>query len=140
MILVDTNVISELMRPEPEPAVLAFIDGQPREALYTSVVVQAEILYGVECLPPGRRRDGLYAQAAAIFAEDFAGRIFPVTEATASHYAVLAAARRRVGRPFGLFDTLIAATARSAGACIATRNVAHFDDCGVALVNPWDAG
>ena len=138
MILVDTNVISELMRPTPSPDVLGWMDAQARTSLYISVVVQAEILYGVECLPEGQRREDLARQAAAIFEEEFAGRILPVTEAAAAHYAAIAAARRRTGRSFGLFDTLIAATARASGARIATRNTMHFDDCGIDLINPWE--
>lgn len=140
MILVDTNIISELMRAEPEPAVLAWIDRAPRNTLYTSVIVQAEIIYGVQCLPAGRRREGLDAQAAAIFAIEFAGRILPVTEAVAAHYASIAAQRRQAGRSFGLFDTLIAATARSAGAAVASRNTKDFKDCGVDVINPWEHG
>lgn len=139
MILVDTNVISELMRDTPEPSVLAWIDAERRSDLYTSVIVKAEILYGIECLPEGRRRAGLAAQAAAIFDEDFAGRVLPVTQDAVARYAVISAARRRIGQKFALFDMLIAGTAHSVGARIATRNTVDFGGCGVDLINPWEA-
>lgn len=139
MILVDTNIISELMRDAPEPRVLAWIDAERRVDLYTSVIVKAEILYGIECLPEGRRRNALATQAGAIFEEDFAGRILPVTESAVARYAVISAGRRRVGRKFALFDMLIAGTANSVGARIATRNTTDFDDCGIELINPWEA-
>ena len=90
-------------------------------------------------MPEGRRRNALATQAGAIFEEDFAGRILPVTESAVARYAVISAGRRRVGRKFALFDMLIAGTANSVGARIATRNTTDFDDCGIELINPWEA-
>jgi predicted nucleic acid-binding protein len=138
MIVLDTNVISELMRPEPDARVFAWVDAQKRTDLYTTTIMQAEILYGVACLAPGRRRDALAAQAAAIFAVDFAGRGLPFTAAAAEAFAELAADRRRQGRAIPRFDGLIAACARAFGAAIATRDLGAFEDCGLRIINPWD--
>ena len=111
---------------------------QPRAALYTTSVNKAEILYGIAVLPEGRRRAALAAAAEAMFIDDFAGRVLPFDEAAAVHYADIVAARRREGRPIEAFDAQIAATARVAGAELATRDVGDFAGCGVALVNPWE--
>jgi predicted nucleic acid-binding protein len=139
VIVVDTNVISELMRAQPHPKVFAWAAAQPRASLYTTTVTQAEILFGVAALPHGRRRTALADAAAAMFAEDFAGRILPFTSAAAARYAEIVAARHRSGRPIEGFDALIAATASTAGARVATRDTAGFSGCGVTLVNPWEA-
>lgn len=139
MIVLDTNVLSELMRPEPHPVVFGWVAAQPRASLYAASVSQAEILYGIAHMPEGRRRDALAAAAEAIFAEELAGRVLPFGGDAAAHYAELVAARRRHGRPIEAFDALIAATARAAGATrLATRDVDGFGDCGMALVNPWE--
>lgn len=139
MIVVDTNVISELMRPEPDAGVLAWVAAQPRAQLYTTHINQIEILYGLALLPEGRRREGLQAAAAAMFAEDFAGRILPFGAAAADRYTEIMLARRRAGTPIEGFDALIAAIARGAGASVATRDIGGFADCGLAIVNPWAA-
>ena len=140
MIVLDTNVLSELMRSEPDGAVFAWVAAQPRAALYTTSVSKAEILYGIAALPEGRRRTALAAAAEAMFTDDFAGRVLPFDEAAAVHYAEIVAARRREGRAIEAFDAQIAATARVAGADLATRDVGDFADCGLTLVNPWKAG
>ena len=139
MIVVDTNVISELMRPEPDPAVLAWVAAQPRARLFTTSVSQAEILFGIAALADGRRRRGLAAAAEAMFAEDFAQHILAFDEAAAPHYARLVADRRRAGRPIEAFDALIAATALAAGAAVATRDLGGYIDCGLTLIDPWQA-
>lgn len=139
MIVVDTNVISELMRGEPHPAVLAWVAAQPRALLYTTHVNQAEILYGIAALPEGRRRMALAAAAEAMFAEDFAGRILPL-EAAAARYPNIVLARRRAGNPIEKFDALIAAIALAAGAEVATRDTGGFAGCGLTLIDPWTAG
>lgn len=138
MIVLDTNVLSELMRSEPAAAVFAWVAAQPRATFCTTSVSKAEILYGIAALPEGRRRQTLAAAAEAMFAEDFAGRVLPFDEAAAAQYAEIVAARRRGGRPIEAFDAQIAATARVAGARIATRDVGEFADCGLTLVNPWE--
>jgi toxin FitB len=139
MIVLDTNVISELMRPEPHPVVFAWVAAQPRWVLFTTSVNQAEILYGIVALPAGRRRDGLTAAAEAIFAEEFAGRVLGFGPEAAPHYARIVAERRHAGRPIEAFDALIAATALAAGAAVATRDLGGFADCGLALIDPWEA-
>jgi predicted nucleic acid-binding protein len=137
MIVLDTNVISELMRPVPHPVVLAWIAEQPRATLYTTSVNQAEILYGIEALSDGRRRRALADAATAMFVDDFAGRVLSFGADAARHYAVIVAMRRKSGNPIEAFDALIAATARAAGAGVATRDMTGFDECGVAVIDPW---
>jgi toxin FitB len=112
MIVVDTNVISELMRGEPHPAVLSWVAAQPRSLLYTTYISQAEILHGIAALPEGRRRPALAAAAEAMFAEDFAGRLLPFEARAAARYPEIVLARRQTGKPIEKFDALIAATAR----------------------------
>jgi toxin FitB len=139
VIVLDTNVISELMRRAPHPAVVAWIGAHPSPTLYTTSVSKAEILYGIVALPEGRRRAALVATAEAIFAEDLADRILPFDDLAADRYAEIIAARRRTGRPIETFDALIAATALAAGADIATRDIGGFEGCGLTLINPWIA-
>jgi len=138
MIVLDTNVLSELMRSQPGAAVFAWVAAQPRAALYTTSVNKAEIFDGISVLPEGRRRSALAVAAEAMFIDDFAGRVLPFDEAAAVHYADIVAARRREGRPIEAFDAQIAATARVAGAELATRDVGDFAGCGLILVNPWE--
>jgi predicted nucleic acid-binding protein len=138
MIVLDTNVISELMKRIPADAVVGWIATQPATSLYTTSVTQAKILHGIMLLPSGRRRNALEPAAEAMFREDFAGRI-PLFGSDAAHaYARSATDRRRPGRPISHFDAQIAGIARSAGAPIATRNVADDDGCGVRVINPWN--
>lgn len=139
MIVVDTNVISELMRGEPHPAVLAWMAAQPRAELYTTRINQAEIFYGIAGLPPGRRRAALAAAAGAMFDEDFAGRILAFEAAAAARYPEIVLTRRQAGKPIEKFDALIAATALAAGACIATRDTGGFTGCGLIVIDPWAA-
>lgn len=137
MIVLDTNVLSELMRSQPAPAVVAWVNRQARSMLYTTSISKAEILFGIAAMPDGRRRTALAAMADAMFNDDFAGRILAFDASAAVHYAEIGAARRRAGRPVGIPDAQIAATARSAGAAVATRDITGFEDCGVALIDPW---
>jgi hypothetical protein len=137
MIILDTNVLSELMGSSPAASVLDWIATQPSAGLYTTTITQAEILHGLMLLPAGRRRRGLEAAAAELFAEEFGGRVLGFGTDAAPPYARIASDRRRAGRPISHFDAQIAAIARSTGAAIATRNVADFEGCGVRLVNPW---
>jgi predicted nucleic acid-binding protein len=125
------------MRPEPHPAVLAWIAGQPRSALFTTGINQAEILYGIAMLPEGRRRAALAAAAKAMFADDLAGHVLPFSAAAAGHYADIVVARRRAGNPIEGFDALIAATALAAGADVAARDTGGFEGCGLTLIDPW---
>jgi predicted nucleic acid-binding protein len=137
MIILDTNVLSELMRPTPASIVVDWISAQPAASLYTTSITQAEILHGLMLLTPVRRRNALEAAATSMFAEDFGGRILGFGTDAAPPYARIASDRRRAGRPISHFDAQIAAIARSTGAAIATRNLGDFDGCGVTLVNPW---
>jgi predicted nucleic acid-binding protein len=137
MIVLDTNVLSELMRPEPAEAVVAYVAAQPASSQYTTSITQAEILHGILLLASGRRRARLLAAATAMFVEDFAGRVLAFGSEAATHYAEIAANSRRAGRPVSHFDAQIAAIARSCGATVATRNVEDFEGCDVPIVNPW---
>lgn len=137
MILLDTNVVSELMKATPARSVVSWISAQPGSSVYTTSVTQAEILHGIALLPAGQRRHAIEATAHTMFAEDFAERILGFGSDAAASYANIAADRRRAGRPISNFDAQIAAIARSVGATVATRNVADFMDCGVELINPW---
>lgn len=138
MIVLDTNVLSELMKATPADSVMRWIASQPATSLYTTSITQAEILHGIMLLSAGKRRNAFEAAAQAMFNEDFAGRILPFGSDAASPYARIAAARRRAGHPISHFDAQIAAIAQSAGAAVATRNVSDFGGCGVKVINPWE--
>lgn len=137
MIVLDTNVLSELIRPQPDDRVVAWLTRQARSNLFTTAVTRGEMLFGVLILPDGRRRTRLLREVAAIFAEDMAGRVLPYDHAAADAHAVVAASRRSRGRPVGQSDAMIAGIARSREATLATRNERDFEDCGIALVDPW---
>lgn len=137
MIVLDTNVISELMRAEPHNAVLEWLTRQPIAGLFTTTITQAEILYGLALLPEGKRRDGLRDAAHAMFEEDFAGRILPFDTDAALAYSEIAAERRLDGQPISQFDAQIAGITRSRGAALATRNVRDFVNCDILVVDPW---
>lgn len=137
MILIDTNVISELMRPNPAPAVLDWFGSQDAAALYLCAVGEAELRRGAVILPEGKRRDRLIAEIDAMVGEDFAGRVLPFDSAAAQAFAGIFADRRAVGHPISFPDCLIAAIARAHGAAMATRNVGDFQGCGVEVIDPW---
>ena len=137
MIVLDTNVLSELMKPGPLIAVTNWVASQPASSLFVTTITQAEILHGVMLLPKGHRRAAIEAAAIAMFEEDFAGRILTFGSLVAHAFAEIAADRRQSGRPISQFDAQIASIARSTGASIATRNVADFDGCGIHVINPW---
>ena len=135
--LLDTNVLSELLRGTPEPAVLNWFAAQPAEGLFVSAVTQAEMTLGARLLPAGKRRTALEAALRGMFDEDFAGRVLPFDSAATGAYAEVIVARRAAGRPIAQFDAQIAAIARRHGMGVATRNVDDFTGCGVAVTNPW---
>jgi predicted nucleic acid-binding protein len=139
VIVLDANVLSEVIRPAPAKAVLDWLAAQPATQLFTTAISEAEILYGIALLPKGRRRASLDQAVRRMFAEDFTGRVLPFDGAAAEEFAAIAAARRREGRPIATFDAQIAAIARACGAALATRNVADFAACGIAIVDPWSA-
>lgn len=140
MIILDTNVLSEVMKPSPSPRVMSWLGRYPALRLFTTTITQAEILYGVELLPKGKRRTALQAAVEATFAEEFAGRILPFDSEAAGAFRHVALARRAWGRPVTQFDAQIAAIALARGASLATRNTADFEGCGVAVFNPWNDG
>ena len=137
MILLDTNVVSELMRPAPPEAVLAWFAAQDAADLYLSAIGEAELRRGAAMLPAGKRREQLMATIDAMIAEDFAGRILPFDSNAAQAFVLVFLERRAAGRPISFADGQIAATARAQGAAIATRNTADFAGCGIAVIDPW---
>jgi predicted nucleic acid-binding protein len=137
MIVFDTNVLSELLRPEPNPLVSNWVQAQPQASLFTTALTSAELRFGLSILPSGARRRALEAAILGVLEEDFAGRILPFDDAAAQSYAAVAALRREAGRPISQFDAQIAAIAHSRGGCLATRNVRDFAGCGIELIDPW---
>ena len=138
MILLDTNVISELMRAEPAQAVLDWFAKHDAADLCISAVTEAELRTGVAILPEGQRRDRLQAAIDAMIDLDFQARVLSFDSLAAKAYAEIAAQRRASGRPIAEADCQIAAIARATDAPIATRNVKDFDGCGIRLINPWN--
>lgn len=140
MIVLDTNVLSELARPAPHAGVLAWVAGQRRAELCTTAVSEAELAYGLALLPKGRRRDALAQAVARLLGEGLGGRVLPFDRAAAAAYGEFAAKRRVAGKPVATADAQIAATARTRGASLlATRDTSGFQGCGVSLLNPWGA-
>ena len=136
MIVLDTNVISELMRAHPDQNVVAWVRSHHGKELSTTAVTVAEVSYGIERLPDGRRRRVLAAAARDVF-QAFASQVLAFDQRAAPVYATVVTARERKGRPIDGFDAQIAAICQAAGAILATRNTVDFSDTGVALVNPW---
>ena len=139
MILLDTNILSELMRPAPEPAVEQWLADQPVASVFISAITEAELRYGLALMPSGKRRSALAVEIEAMLGEDFSGRILPFDSPAAVAFAEIAAERRQAGRPISQADAQIAAIARSRGAALATRNVPDFEGCGVEIINPWSS-
>ena len=137
MTILDTDLLSEIIRRVPDPQVLRWFTQQSVRTLHTTTISQAEMLYGSMILPEGSRRDALLKEIQLLFHEDFRGRVLPFESEAANFYGLIAASRRALGRPISGFDAQIAAIARSVGATVATRNVKDFEDCGVTLVDPW---
>ena len=137
MILLNTNVVSDLMRPVPNPAVLAWVDAQSDRGLWLCSVVVSELLYGLARLPMGSRRAQLTQAFEAMLAEDFAGRVLAFDLPAAVVYADLVSAREQQGQPLAMADAQIAATCLAHGARLATRNVRDFEGLGLSWLNPW---
>lgn len=137
MMVVDTNVVSEVMLAAPDLRVLAWFSAQHLPDLFTTSVTVAEIFYGIELLPTGKRSSGLLAAAEKMFARFFSGRILTFDDPSARAFAPIAVARRRQGRPITLFDAQIAAIAATHHAVLATRNMTDFEGFGLRIVNPW---
>jgi len=139
VIVLDTNVITALMRPEPDPLVVGWLDGLPPESIWTTSITVFEVRLGLEILPEARRRRQLEGGFAKALEEDFEGRVLPFDQPAAQAAGRIAAERRRAGRPAEIRDLLIAGIVSTRKATLATRNARHFEGCGVALVDPWSA-
>lgn len=139
MIVLDTNVVSEVMRVVPDASVHQWYRKVPRARLFVTAITEAEILAGIAALPAGKRRSELTARVFETFQSSFAGRIFAFDSDAASHYAEIVSDRRRLGRPINPLDAQIAAIARGKGMAVATRNIRDFSKCGVELIDPWAA-
>lgn len=137
MIILDTNVLSELMRPKPSAQVVIWIERQPVAEVFTTSITEAEIFYGIELLTKGKRRDGLLIVAEAIFADDFAGRILDFDSQAARAYSRIAAHRRALGKPISNPDAQIAAIVHRERGTLATHNTADFESCDIRIVDPW---
>lgn len=137
MLLLDTNVVSELMRRAPAPAVLHFVDSKLLREMFLPSIALAELRYGIQRLPQGRRRDDIETAFASLLEAGFDGRVLAFDSACAEGYAELRARRERAGRPVTVQDALIGGMALAYGATLATRNIADFADTGVDLVDPW---
>ena len=139
MIVLDTNVLSEVLRPVPEAGVLKWLAKQPRASLFTTTVTQSEMLNGIRILDDGKRRRGMWDAAMKIFKEDFADHVLSFDQEAAEMFAEIGAARKAAGKPISQLDAMIAGIARSRGAILATRNVDDFVECGIDVMNPWSA-
>lgn len=140
MNILDTNILSELMRPAPNMRVVDWLNGEePLNVVITAITV-AEILYGIERLPHGKRKQHFAKIAAEMFEEDFIERIFPFDEIAASYYAALVADSERSGRAVHSADAQIAAICQQHRAKLATRNVKDFKYMGIPIIDPWQVG
>ncbi len=139
MIILDTNVLSELLRPSPARQVEDWLSTQDGTQVYFTTIGEAELRHGVAIMPAGKRRAELSKAIEGMLSEDFRDRILSFDRAAARAYAAIAAERRAAGRPISQFDCQICAIARANDAVIATRNTADFEGCGVVLVDPWGA-
>lgn len=137
MIVLDTNVISELLTAAPNAAVIDWLAMQHPSSIFTTAITEAEILYGLRLLPEGRRRRHLEAAILPIFREDIGGRVLPFDRDASNVYATIATDRRKAGRPISQFDAQIAAISISRGASLATRNVSDFAGIDLQVINPW---
>lgn len=139
MIILDTNVLSALMRSAPEPAVVRWLDHQPTESIWITSITLFETRLGLALLPRGRRRQTLEAAFERLLQEDLEQRVLDFDSTAAAEAAALAATRQRAGRPVDMRDTQIAGIALARRATLATRNLRHFEDAGVTLIDPWEA-
>jgi predicted nucleic acid-binding protein len=137
MIILDTTVLSALMQLQPDPQVVAWLDGQPAESIWLSTVTVFEARYGLALLADGQRKSLLQQRLDGLLQDDLDNRVLPFDASAAAQAAVLAAERKRRGRPVDMRDTFIAGIALARHATLATRNTRHFDDLTVAVVNPW---
>ncbi|MDP1829096.1 MAG: type II toxin-antitoxin system VapC family toxin [Archangium sp.] len=137
MIILDTNVLSALMRASPDEEVIAWLDAQPAESVWITSITEFESRMGLALLPPGRRRQALQASFERLLRDDLQGRVLAFDSDAAAESALVAARRQKAGRPVDMRDTQIGGIALARRATLATRNVRHFDDLEVTVVNPW---
>jgi predicted nucleic acid-binding protein len=137
VIILDTNVLSENMKATPSVRVTRWLGQFPNHQLFTTTISEAEVIFGIELLPRGKRRTALESAMETIFAEDFSERILPFDSEAARAFGRIASDRRAAGRPVTDFDTQIAAIAMVHGAAMATRNTRDFEGCGISVLNPW---
>ena len=138
MFILDTNVVSESMRPAPHPAIASWVAEQPTSNVFLTAVTEAELRFGLAVVPPGKRRDGLRKGLERMMGTGFANRVLPFDSGATRDYASIAAARRRMGRPMTQADCQIAAIARSRGMAVVTRNIPDFEDMEIDIFNLWD--
>jgi toxin FitB len=139
MIVLDTNVLSGFIKPEPDRAVISWLDGQSRLSIWITSITIYEVRYGLAIMSDGRRRTLTSKEFERALAEDFEGRVLHFDVGAAAQAASLMAGRHRIGRPSELRDTMIAGIAIAQRATLATRNVRHFDDLDIPVVNPWES-
>lgn len=137
MIVLDTNVLSELMRPQVSEVVEAWVKAQLKTSLFITTITQAEILYGIFILPEGSRKRELRDAAQDLFQKDFVDRILPFNRNAAEHFAAISSYRRSIGNPISQLDAQIAAICLTHQATIATRNIKDFANCQIDIINPW---
>lgn len=137
MMILDTNVLSEILRPAPDVRVTDWLEGQSRSALFTTTITRGELLYGVRLLPDGQRKTALLDAVLSIFATDLSGQVLGFDSDAADSYAEIAAARKTAGKSISQFDAMIAAIAQSRGARLVTRNTKDFVDIDIPIINPW---
>jgi hypothetical protein len=138
VIILDTNVLSALMRDKPEQSVVAWLDEQPGESIWITSITLFEAKLGIALLPKGKRQRGLEAAFDRLLEEDLANRVLDFDRNAAIEVAELAATRQKVGRPVDMRDTQIAGIALARRATLATRNIKHFQDLNLRLVDPWE--
>jgi toxin FitB len=137
LLILDTNVVSELMREQPNPAVIDWLDHQDRQTVWITAITFMELHHGIETLTPGRRRNALREALDRVTTGKIGNRIAPFDKTAAKITAVISAERRRLGRTDELRDSMIGGIALAPGAALATRNTRHFDDLSIAVINPW---
>ena len=137
MIILDTNVLSEILKANPNPQVLSWIRALPSTRLFTTTITRGELFYGVFIMPKGKRRDQLQQVITSLFEVDFSSQILGFDNAAADSYAEIAANRKKEGQPISQFDAMIAAIALSRGADLATRNIKDFVNCNINVIDPW---
>jgi len=138
MFIFDTNVLSEILKLNPDNNVMGWVSSLVRPMIFTTTITKAELLYGFAILPKGKRKTGKENALRNIFEEDFRGRILNFDNDASNFFAEIASSRRSMGRPISQFDAMIAAITKSRGARLATRNTKDFEYCGIEVVNPWE--